>query len=107
VDAGTCQVRLTVTTSVNGLSAGPAKTPISFRRVEKLEVGTEEDAQNRVSALNGLKSSITPAVYRITLKFQSGDQVIVRMRDEETANRMAKAMNHAAELCGGGSKGPF
>ncbi len=25
-------------------------------------------------------------------------------RDEETANRVAKAMVHAAELCGGGRK---
>lgn len=29
------------------------------------------------------------------------------IRDEETANRLAKAFNHAVELCGGGSKRPF
>jgi hypothetical protein len=28
-------------------------------------------------------------------------------RDEETANRVAKAILHAVELCGGGNKEPF
>jgi hypothetical protein len=31
----------------------------------------------------------------------------VYFADEDTANRVAKAMIHAVELCGGGDKDPF
>jgi hypothetical protein len=31
----------------------------------------------------------------------------LHFRDEETASRLAKALTHAIELCGGGNKDPF
>jgi hypothetical protein len=36
-----------------------------------------------------------------------GDALGLHFGDEDMANRVAKAMNHAAELCGGGNKDPF
>jgi hypothetical protein len=92
---------------LNGGAVPPSKASISFRRVEKLEVGAEEEAQNRVPAQNGVRSTIAPVVFRLALKYRSGEQVMIRLRDEDTATRMAKAMTHATELCGGGSKDPF
>jgi hypothetical protein len=63
-----------------------------------------------------------PQYYRLTIKMQSGkpahshidadpdsdaSEVIAELPDEESANRLAKAVVHAIELCGGGDNDPF
>jgi hypothetical protein len=81
---------------------------ISFRRVEKLEVARVEDIQHRLSTSQlGKTVKVDPGVYRLTITWLGGGQSFLFFRDEEIANRIAKAMNHAVELCGGGSKDPF
>jgi hypothetical protein len=83
---------------------------ISFRRVEKLEMATEQDAVNRERAQVGQTASIyrtEPVVYLLTVTYLGGEFLRLYFSDEEIANRVAKAMLHAVELCGGGSKDPF
>jgi hypothetical protein len=107
---------------------------ISFKDVEKIAVQSMQDGMNRRSAEHAqpeFVTSVTPPVFSLTLTsskpfgslhstFTRGKQPpVVRdftakdavskeygftFRDEETANRIAKAMLHAIELCGGGSK---
>ena len=53
------------------------------------------------------KSSRTePNVFVIQPFFKTGNQTFVAY-EEALANRIAKAMSHAVELCGGGNKDPF
>jgi hypothetical protein len=74
---------------------------LSFRRIRKLEVVAEQEFWDR---LGGDAVTITPNVFRLVVT--DGPNVI--FRDAEMADRVAKAMNHVAELCGSSkTKEPF
>jgi hypothetical protein len=105
-DPSTCQVRFNRRLTVDG---SDTRTVISFRRVEKLEVSTYQDSVNRLRARSGSVQlfKTEPVVYRLGVILAGGTTVTPYFRDEEMANRIAKAMTHAVELCGGGSKDPF
>jgi hypothetical protein len=49
-------------------------------------------------------SRVDPPVFVVSL---SGPDSVFYLYDESLANRMAKALVHGVELCGGGSKDPF
>jgi len=98
--------------------------------VDSITVESAQDAANRriaEAAHADIALSYAPAVYELSLKaakkgafsfhravslgaqppensdFTDKENKFI-FRDEETANRVAKAMVHAVELCGGGSK---
>ena len=105
---------------------------VHLRKIENIQV---EATQNRLTrnmaedAHPEITFTVTPPVYSLTLvaskpvfSFQQSFTVgkaqaktsddsdkadTLTFRDEETANRLAKALTHAVELCGGGDKGPF
>lgn len=55
-------------------------------------------------------TKVEPSIYVVTLKLGLSNISNVHnfyFSDEILANRVAKAFNHAVELCGGGSKDPF
>jgi hypothetical protein len=105
----------------------------SFKDVESIAVESEQDLFNRMLAQDAHPErtmSYTPAVYRLSLHASKKDAFSVHIeysvgkqppgtsdftdqqmgfsfRDEQTADRIAKAMTHAVELCGGGNKEPF
>jgi hypothetical protein len=100
---------------------------LSFRDIGKLTVGLQSDARKR----NGLSVDYYPPVSDLLIKTVPGKTVHVHLRatadtgqkidehdsedpetvvsftDEEIAQRLAKAIVHAVELCGGGDKDPF
>ncbi len=104
-----------------------------FKDVVSIVVESAQDRDNRGAAEAAhpeITVSYTPAIYDLVLKgtkkdafsFHStynkgkeppqdkdstGDITWFMFRDEDTANRVAKAMLHAVELCGGGNKDPF
>jgi hypothetical protein len=49
---------------------------------------------------------VDPLVFVITTTWKSGG-IYFLLYDESLAHRIAKALVHAVELCGGGSKDPF
>ena len=100
---------------------------ISFKRVEKITVEKRQDLLNKAlaeAAHPDIKVTVTPSVFLVMLSASDavfsehssttkGSQApvekdgtsktnVLTFRDEETANRVAKAMTHAMELCGGG-----
>jgi hypothetical protein len=104
-DTSTCQVGFQKALTQNGATTSEQAIVLSFRRVDKLEVATEQDAINRVRAQNGQSALIyktEPSSYRLSIS--AGGNTFLNFRDEETANRIVKAMNHAVELCGGSKK---
>jgi hypothetical protein len=98
-DPATCLLRfhnsLTNTLDTSSASAGDIPTVLSFRRLRNLEVTTNEEMENRAFAKIGstLKDQDQPQVYVIG---GTGLQFL----DQQTANRVANAMNHAIQLCG-------
>ena len=49
---------------------------------------------------------VDPPVFALVIKFKNIGYIF-NLYDESLANRIAKAIVHAVELCGGGSKEPF
>jgi hypothetical protein len=45
-----------------------------------------------------------PEISALVIKLPRGVEPTIRFYDQEMANRVANAMVHAVELCGGGSK---
>ena len=109
-----------------------ATTTIFLRKIESIQVEAWQNLVNRQwaeAAHPEISSTYTPAVVGLTLiaskpvfsfhnSFTVGKRQAVvsddpskedflTFRDEETANRVAKALTHAVELCGGGNKEPF
>jgi hypothetical protein len=109
-------------------------TSISLLRdVDSIEVESFQDHANRQSAEAAhpeITHSVTPTVYGLFLNATKNGafslhsairrskeppeisdrmmkQIIFTFRDEHAADRIAKAMTHAVEICGGGSKEPF
>ena len=99
----------------------------SFKQVEKIVVVKMQDVTNQSYARSAhpeITVMVTPPVFYVLLSASSavfsvhtsttkGSQAPVEkdttsktdgitIRDEETANKVAKAMSHAMELCGGG-----
>jgi hypothetical protein len=99
----------------------------SFKQVEKITVENTQDMTNQAYTEAGypdVKVTVTPPVFYVKLwasnavfpghtSSTKGKQAPVEkdvtsktngitFRDEETANKVAKAMTHAMELCGGG-----
>jgi hypothetical protein len=100
---------------------------ISFKQIEKITVEKKQDVANQTyaeAAHPEITVTVTPPVFYVKLWASSavfsghtsttkGRQAPVEkdatsktggitIRDEETANKVAKAMTHAMELCGGG-----
>jgi hypothetical protein len=108
----TCQLRYRKVITMNGRPFMDLKMVLSFRRVQKIEVLTEQDYQRRIlKQVIGFdpQSVVTPTVYRLLLTDSGGKELgSAGFADEERADRVAKAMNHAAELCGSSKiKEPF
>jgi hypothetical protein len=106
---------------------------VSLKDVESIRVESQQDAVNRSFAQNGypdISATIEPTIFQLTLVASKpvflfhvsqtvGKQPPVtsdtplakedslHFRDEDTADRLAKALTHAIELCGGGNKDPF
>jgi hypothetical protein len=110
-DSATCQVRYRVLMTSDGKPFLDRETVLSFRRVQKLEVLTEQDFSNHLMEQDGFDTRfvVTPAVYRLIVTDSGGQAMAwVESADEAMADRVAKAMNHAAELCGSNkTKEPF
>ena len=107
----------------------PRQTPVSgesdyrfsIREVGKLTTEPYVDYLNRSESGNELR----PAVYILLIKMVPGKtahfhsridetesdmelgEVYVLFLDEDLSQRVAKALVHAVELCGGGDKDPF
>jgi hypothetical protein len=101
--------------------------PANFKNVEKLEVLSSADYRHRVNPAMTYQDD--PPYFELVVHFASGKFVTrhtqtvsgnkhgkttesddsirefaLHFRDEDSANRVAKAMIHAIELCGGGSQ---
>jgi hypothetical protein len=88
-------------------NGGGATYTFSFREVEKIEVTPFKNNDGNPGA--SLKVSMT-SNNSVRYKYKSGKgerltgEWVVGFQDEDMANRVAQAMVHAVELCGGGKK---
>jgi hypothetical protein len=119
------------TVAVRGITSnGTATWQVNFKDVDRLEILNSADYKHRFA--QGLVYVDSPPFFELLVHLASGKTVqlhsraaaisgkhgkatemseiknagefVIHFRDEETADRVAKAMIHAIELCGGGSQ---
>jgi len=109
-DPGNCRMTFSTRNVSAGIVLFDGDTTVAFRRVEKFSVVGMQDSVNREYARQGkphLTETVTPSVFALLIAGGAGREFFLPFADEDLANRVAKAMLHAVELCGGGSKDPF
>jgi len=135
-DPKTCSLSFhSVTSRPDSGSRSAMDGALSFREAASIAVRSQLDIMkeidHQVDPDNKFRSTISvfPNVYKLTLKMASGktartwgtsvhsdgtripsdlqpNAIVLSLSDEDLARRLAKAMTHAIELCGGG-KDPF
>jgi peptidyl-prolyl cis-trans isomerase A (cyclophilin A) len=83
---------------------------ISLRQVLNLTIRPAEESQKKTDADAGhptYTSRFEPPVWILEVRSEGNVRNYLYFNDEDMADHLAKAMVHAVELCGGGSKDPF
>lgn len=87
-------------------SAGYTET-LAFADVEDVTVGPWEQYIDRVNAAANVASTQPPTLYLAFNRPNKKGHMGLFFQDASLADRVAKAITHAVELCGGGNKEPF
>jgi hypothetical protein len=108
--AGRCQIDFHLQETTNGHTDVDVDSYLSLKQVENIEVIAEEQHIKLAQAKLGhpeYSYKVDPPVFTLVATYSVGDGLRSSFYDESLANRVAKALQHAVELCGGGSKDPF
>jgi hypothetical protein len=108
-DPRSCRLTYHWTKVAGGKNSGDSTYALTLRRVEKLSVMTMEQANNAQHAREGhpeLVETLSPALYELVINGAANRAWYFPFTDQDVSNRVAKAILHAVELCGGG-KEPF
>ncbi len=113
-DPATCSITWHKTTTNNGAVNGNGDFSLDLRNVLSVEVSTSVKEAKREDTARGNpaldKRQDPPYFVVLAQSLDNAGKTVgtpLFFSSEDTANRVAKAMTHAVELCGGGSKEPF
>jgi hypothetical protein len=104
-DAGACRLTYHWRAEENGKVVDDADYSLAFKDVKEIVVLSQDQNQNQVDSRNGhpdWNSRIAPSLFTLIARRPKGMVNVFLFSDETMANRVAKAMVHAVELCGGG-----
>jgi hypothetical protein len=104
-DAGACRITYHWRSEENGKVADDTDYSLTLKDVKEVLVLPQDQNQNQVDSRNGhpdWNSRIAPSLFTLIARRPKGLVNVFLFSDEEMANRVAKAMVHAVELCGGG-----
>jgi hypothetical protein len=103
--AGACRITYHWRAEENGKVVDDADYSLALKDVKEIMVLSQEQNQNQVDSRNGhpdWNSRIAPSLFTLIARRPRGVVNVFLFSDEEMANRVAKAITHAVELCGGG-----
>jgi hypothetical protein len=109
-DPAACSINYHRNVKKNGAVFADDNVSFSFRDVQDLAVMPEEQEFKRAYAADGhptWEPRVDPPLFLVVARRAANQANGFFFPSEELANRLAKAMLHAVELCGGGSKDPF
>jgi len=109
-DPATCRITWHKVTTNGGKVGIDKDFSLDLRNVLTLEVRTSTYEAKMEDTANGhpeLDKRQDPPYFTVTAKLKGNTETPLFFSSEEMANRIAKAMVHAVELCGGGDKEPF
>jgi hypothetical protein len=104
-DAGACRITYHWRAEENGKVVDDADYSLALKDVKEILVLSQEQNQNQIDSRNGhpdWNSRIAPSLFTLIARRPKGVVNVFLFSDEEMANRVAKAITHAVELCGGG-----
>ena|ERR1035438_3359564 len=105
----TCQITWHKVTTNGGKVGIDKDFSLDLRNVLSFEVRTSTYEAKMEDTANGhpeLDKRQDPPYFAVTAKLKGNTETPLFFSSEEMANRIAKAMVHAVELCGGGQKSP-
>jgi hypothetical protein len=77
----------------------------SFTKPGSVTVMTALQARNEDDDPGNFSRTMSPVAYVVRMRQNPTSDIY--FRDQDTASRVAKAVQHAMEICGGASKDPF
>jgi hypothetical protein len=104
VDVPACQLNFHWRTVVDGKATFDGDVAIPFGKVDRVAVTSMEADTTRLSAEGGhptWTTKVTPPVWVVSYHRVDERHGSVDLHDRDLAERVARAMRHAAELCGG------
>jgi hypothetical protein len=109
-DAATCKISYHRNLKKNGAVLADSDVSFNLHDVQDLVVMPAEQEMKRSYAGAGHPTwevRVDPAMFLVVARGAGNQSTGFYFLDEDMANRIAKAMVHAVELCGGGNKDPF
>jgi hypothetical protein len=109
-DPKTCGISFHWRAEVNGQVSDDADYSLNLKDVQDIVVLPQEQNQQKANARSGHPEwtpRVEPALFTLVARRPKGVENAFLFSEEEMAGRIAKAMVHAVELCGGGNKDPF
>lgn len=112
-DTAACRISYHMSVTVDGKVLFDGDAALDFRDVQDIIVLPYEQHAQRSQADQGhpaMSCTSTPALFAIKTRLPKkrySEWPEFDFYEEELANRVAKAMVHAVELCGGGKPEPF
>jgi hypothetical protein len=108
-DPAACRISYHRSVTNNSVPTGKDGT-INLREVQNLIVMTGDMTQTKSNAEDGhptRNTTVQPPIFVLAVRKAGNQESWLYLSDEEMADRVAKAMLHAVELCGGGNKDKF
>jgi hypothetical protein len=109
-EPASCRISYHRSFKKNGAALAEGDVTFSLRDVQNLVVMPAEQDMKRAYAALGHPTwdpRFDPPMFLIVARLTGNQSNGFYFAEEEMANRVAKAMVHAVELCGGGNKEPF
>lgn len=95
----------------DGVTTSDVDSGIPLKLINAIEVLNVAEAKNRAAAIAGtpniVVSQSSPTVFVVDAIRADGSRNSIYFYDQDMAGRVAKALTHALEICGGGSKDSF
>jgi hypothetical protein len=104
---GTCTLSYHRLIFNNGSREHNENVSINLRDVQNISVlPDEQDWQNYLVRTGDTTKTVkdVPDIMALVIKLKNGNDPTIRFYEQELADRVAKALVHAVELCGGGPK---
>ncbi|MGA3134764.1 MAG: hypothetical protein ABSC88_02105 [Terracidiphilus sp.] len=108
-DASACMIGYHFNITRDGVMLSDDDASFSLHDVQDVTLTTGDQRQNKNDAAAGhttWTAKVDPPIFDLIVRGQEKAEFYFFFTDEDTANRVTKAMGHAVELCGG-SRGTF
>ena len=108
-DAAACTIGYHYNIVRDGVQISDSDISFNLHDVQDVTLTTGDQRQNKNDAAAGhttWNAKVDPPVFDLIVRGKENAEFYFFFFDEDTANRVTKAMGHAVELCGG-SRGSF